>query len=61
MNNWQHDPEQINTNNVQFWHNGIMVTAQMTKATAQEKVRNGTAFVISGQAIGAMVNGKKMS
>ena len=47
----------IDTNKVQYWNNGVMLTAMMTKETAIEKVTNGEAFVITGQAIGTMVNG----
>ena len=54
---WQLDPSHIDSKKVQFWKNGIMVTAQMEKIAAQELVSNGNAFVITGQAIGAMVDG----
>jgi len=54
---WQTDPRMIDTNKVQYWNNGVMLTAMMTKETAIEKVTNGEAFVITGQAIGTMVNG----
>ena len=53
--------DRIKTETVQYWRNGIMVTAQMTKATAKELVKNGEAFVISSQAIGAIIDGKKSS
>ncbi len=58
---WQTDPSMVTSRNVQFWHKGMMVTAQMAKAWAQEKVRNGEAFVINQQAIGALINGSMES
>jgi uncharacterized metal-binding protein len=58
---WQKNPEAIKTDKVQYWRNGIMLTAQMTKQTAQELVKNGSAFVICEQAIGALDNGKYAS
>lgn len=56
---WQLDPNALCTksNEVQYWHNGLMVTGQMPKAKAQALVANGEAFVISEQAVGAMVDG----
>ena len=56
---WQNDPKQIKTNWVQYWKNGIMLTAQLSKENAQELVRTGEAFVISSQAVGAIINEKK--
>ena len=53
----QLDPKRIETDTVQYWRNGVMMTAQMSNATAQEMVRDGRAFVISSQAIGAIING----
>lgn len=47
------DPNRIETETVQYWQNGIMLTAMMTKETARELVRNGQAYVINGQAIRA--------
>jgi len=47
------DPNRIETETVQYWRNGVMVTAMMTRETAQELVRTGQAYVISGQAIRA--------
>lgn len=58
---WQKNPESIKIERVQYWRRGIMLTAQMTKEAAQELVENGEAFVITGQAIGAVINGKKAS
>jgi hypothetical protein len=50
---WQRNPESIKTPKVQCWLcSGIMLTAEMPKATAQELVKYGSAFVISEQAIG---------
>lgn len=49
---WQRNPDKIKTNRVQFWSNGIMLTAQLTNAEAKEMVRTGKAYVITEQAIG---------
>lgn len=56
---WQLDPTSLCTksNEVQYWRNGCMVTGQMPKSKAQELVVSGAAFVISEQAVGAMVDG----
>lgn len=54
---WQQDASKIETSTVQYWRMGVMVTAQMTKERAQELVRGGSAFVITSQAIGAIING----
>jgi len=51
---WQLDPDSLETATVQYWRNGVMVSAQITLENARESVRNGTAFVISGCAIGAL-------
>ena len=53
---WQLDPHQIETDKVQFWSNGIMLTL-ITNADAKERVKNKEAFVISGTAIGLMKDG----
>ena len=53
----QMNPSRVETATVQFWRNGVMATAQMTRETARQMVREGQAFVISGQAVGAMENG----
>lgn len=50
----QLDPQRIDTQNVQFWRNGIMITAQLSNQEARNLVANGSAFVITGQAIGAL-------
>ena len=55
---WQINPATIKTEKVQYWHNGIMVTAQMTKETAKELISNSKAFAINDCAIGALENGK---
>lgn len=52
---WQKDPQNIDTENVQYWtKSGIMLTAQMKRKEAQGLVTKGRAFVISSQAIGEM-------
>ena len=58
---WQQDPNQVQSERVQFWSNGVMVTAQMSCSEAQDRVWTGRAFVISSQAIGAMVAGEMRS
>lgn len=58
---WQKDPSNIKTENVQYWQNGIMVTARMSRKEAQELVSDGYAFVITDQAIGALKNGEYAS
>lgn len=58
---WQKNPEMIQTSKVQYWQNGIMMTAKMSKTEAQEMVRDGFAFVISNHAIGALKNGQYAS
>ena len=58
---WQRDPNQVQSDYVQFWSNGVMVTAQMSCSDAQDRVWTGRAFVISSQAIGALVDGKMSS
>lgn len=54
---WQLDPEMIDTEKVQYWHNGIMLTANITRENAQRMITKNEAFVISSQAIGSMLNG----
>ena len=54
---WQFEAESIDTDKVQWWRNGVMLTAQLAKADACEMVERGTAYVISGQAIGVIYNG----
>jgi hypothetical protein len=55
---WQKNPEEITTSRVQYWANGIMITAQLSNKEAKEMVGNGMAFVICSQAIGNLKNGK---
>lgn len=52
----QCNPENIHTDSgtVQFWRNGIMLTAMMTVEDAKEMVREGKGFVIASQAIGSI-------
>jgi len=45
---------------IQYWSNGIMLTARMDPETAQKWVDYGEAYIISPQAIGKMRNGVKM-
>jgi len=53
----QLNPETLNTETVQFWTNGIMLTADIKLRHAKEMVKAGSAFVITSQAIGSMKNG----
>ena len=53
---WQTEPDNIETDKVQLWHNGIMLTANITKQEARQMVIDGTAFIITGQAIGSIDN-----
>ncbi len=55
---WQTDPSLIDTETVQYWRDGVMLTAQMKKERARELVETGQAFVITGQAIGTILNGE---
>ena len=56
---WQKNPENIETEKVQYWQNGIMVTARMTNLEANCLVKDGYAYVISAQAIGAIKDGQR--
>jgi len=49
----QLNPSRLETSEVQFWYNGVMM-GLLSLEEAQEKVRNGEAFVITSQAIGAL-------
>ena len=49
---WQKDAQNVKTERVQFWQNGVMVTTQMTRGQAQRMVEVEIAYVISAQAIG---------
>lgn len=52
---WQKNPDNVTTETVQYWSwGGSMLTAQMSNAVAREHIRAGRAFVITGQAIGAL-------
>jgi hypothetical protein len=53
---WQLDPESITTERVQYWSNGVM-SWFVTREQARRMVTNGNAFVVSDQAIGAMIDG----
>ena len=55
--NWQRDPANVKTPNVQFWARGVMVGV-ITLIAARERIQNGTAFVINDQAIGLLSNGQ---
>ena len=57
----QRDPNRVTSQNVQYWANGVMRTAQMTQDQARQQVRDGTAFVITSQAVGAVVDGRYAS
>lgn len=51
---WQRDPNKVETVRVQYWSNGVMVTANLKLCDAQQWVRIGKAFVINPQAIGRL-------
>lgn len=51
---WQTDWRNIATADVQFWRNGVMITARMSLMQAQHLVEDGVAFVMTEQAIGAL-------
>lgn len=56
---WQKLPQNILTERVQYWRNGVMITGEMTKGEAQRLVATGAAFVMSEQAVGALdANGR---
>jgi tRNA(Leu) C34 or U34 (ribose-2'-O)-methylase TrmL len=50
---WQLNPAHLDTAKIQYWSAGVMVTL-LDKIEAVELVSTKRAFVISGQAIGAM-------
>lgn len=54
-----HTSAYLDTETVQYWVNGSMLTAQMPLATARQMVDDGRAFIITSQAIGAITNGKR--
>ena len=56
---WQKNPNNIETEKVQYWQNGIMVTARMTYFEAYYLVKDGYAYVINPQAIGAIKDGQR--
>ena len=58
-NDYQRNPQNVQSRNVQLWRNGVMITAQISQSDARDMVANGQAFVISAQAIGAMSNGQR--
>lgn len=62
LSEYQKNPENISTDMVQYWENGVMITARLSQKEAKELVRNGHSFVISSQAIGCIrFDGKKFS
>ena len=61
MNNWQTIPDSIKSEPVQYWHNGVMVTARLSKKEAQKLIIDGKAFAMTDCAIGALIDGKKES
>jgi len=50
---WQLDPNNIETERVQYWYQETMLTL-LSNSDARTLVANGSAFVITDQAIGAM-------
>ena len=55
---WQQNPDNVTTKTVQFWRHGVMISAMVSLENARQAIRDGSAFVISTQAIGALTNGK---
>ena len=51
---WQKDPSMITEPMVQYWRHGTMVTAMYRRDAARMAVVNGEAFVMTGQAVGAL-------
>ncbi len=51
---WQMNPDKLDADEVQFWANGVMVSGMMPKTRAAEMIRAGRAFVMTGQAVGAL-------
>ena len=49
----QLDPAFVVTDRVQLWRNGVLLSV-LSYEEAEEMVRDGRAFVICGQAIGAL-------
>jgi len=47
---WQKDPNNLKTNKVQFWKNGIML-GLLSLSEAKRLVREGKAFISTSQAI----------
>ena len=50
----QKDASRLETDRVQYWRGGVMVSGQVKLAEARGLVQTGHAFVINGQAIGAV-------
>jgi len=52
----QLNPENIHTDsvNVQYWRNGVMITAMMSIENARESIKAIRAFVITSQAVGSI-------
>ena len=53
---WQMNANSISGTKIQLWKNGIMLSL-ISIDSAREMISNKNAFVISNQAIGAMLNG----
>ena len=49
--NWRKNTKILQTEKIQAWRNGIMITGQMTTKDARRLVREGKAEVICEQAI----------
>jgi hypothetical protein len=56
---WQTEAVRVTTDMVQYWLRGTMV--KIVKSESVAMIGAGEAFVISAQAIGALVNGKMES
>ncbi len=59
LKNWQKDETNLTTEKVQVW--GDTMVGLISQADAREMVRNGTNFVISAQAVGALEANESVS
>ena len=60
---WQLDPESLevtHTGGIQLWRNGCYA-GELSLGVAKNMVSEGSAFVMCGQAVGAMVNGMSVA
>ena len=61
---WQTNPDSLDCklSSVQYWQNGCMLIAQLKTIGAMDLVKEGKAFVMTSQAVGAIdENGNRNS